>query len=535
MNLQKIIFLGIVMVLLSACGGDSTSSPSTQEENLSNSEVTSEEVSQREELSTNEDEIVVEGNIWHVSTVAEFRQALEDASVNGENDKVVLEAGVYNVDSDGLGTFDFNDNEEFNLTIISAEGLNRDDVILNGNNTHQVFNFDNTKNSTLTFKGISIIDGNSSTNGGGIYSNHSIKIEDCNISNNSSSGFGGGFSSNGITIIINSIISNNRNNMNYYSKGGGFYSSDIVTITNSTISNNVNIGKDSYGGGFYSDSNITIINSTISNNSNIAYYYSNGGGFYSLNGNIIITNSTIFNNENNCSGTSSGGGFYSALTTITNSIVSNNKNNNSYYSSGGGFYSSMATITNSTVSNNSNNSNNNRSYGGGFYSDTAIVINSKFFENNSTNGAIYCGWYGNSFVSNNIFINNYGYIEAKGVFINNIFKNNRKMDINLIDSSKIYNNYIDYAKIEDNGFNFIKKNNLQPSEVGDVYLNSDNKTLSRNSPVIDKGLNPNSTTFKEIFDNDDIYNQVVELLNTDIDGKPRVVNGTIDMGASERQ
>ena len=49
------------------------------------------------------------------------------------------------------------------------------------------------------------------------------------------------------------------------------------------------------------------------------------------------------------------------------------------------------------------------------------------------------------------------------------------------------------------------------------------------------GLNPNSTTFKEIFDNDDIYNQVVELLNTDIDGKPRVVNGTIDMGASERQ
>ena len=489
--------------------------------------------------------------VWNVSDVTGLRQALEDAAANGENDRIVLEAGVYNVDSDGLGTFKFNDNEAFNLTIESAEGLTNKDVVLDGNNTHQVFNFNNTEDSILILKGVSVIDGNSSTSGGGVYSNHNIKVEDCNISNNSSSYYGGGLYSNGLITVTNSTILNNSS-----TDGGGFYSGSTTTVTNSTISDNNS--KDDCGG-FWSNGTTTVTNSTISNN--IAR--GDSGGFYSRQ-EITMTNSTISNNSSN----DGGGGFWSnRVTIVKNSTISRNSTNGS----GGGFYSNGATVTNSTIFNNSSSghgggfytydsttitgstvsNNSSESSGGGFYSKEATVTNSLFSENNATTGAIYASsshyssYY--SYISNNVFIGNKGSIYSEGVFINNIFDNN-DADITLNGDSKIYNNYIDYNKIEDNGYNVIKKSNLQFASVGDVYLNSDNKTLASNSPVIDKGLNPSSATFKKIIGGEEEvynyetgsyetvypqYNKMIELLKTDMVGNQRVHNGTVDMGAVE--
>jgi len=79
----------------------------------------------------------------------------------------------------------------------------------------------------------------------------------------------------------------------------------------------------------------------------------------------------------------------------------------------------------------------------------------------------------------------------------------------------------------------VKKKNLQPASVGDVYLGSDHKTLASNSPVIDKGLNPSSATYKKIIGDDEVYNILLKLLKTDMKGNKRVHNGTIDMGAVE--
>ena len=442
--------------------------------------------------------------VWNVSTVTEFRQALEDAAANGENDRIVLTAGTYNTTSDGLGTFTFNDNEEFNLTIESLSGTHKD-VVLDGNGTQRVFNFNNTKSATLIFKAVSVTNGNSSSTGGGIYSNKNIEIEDCNISNNVTSSYAGGFYSQGTATITNSTITNNS----AYRYGGGFYSSG-ATVTNSTIANN----SSNYGGGFHSNGTATITNTTITNNSSSGY----GGGFYSS-GNATVTNSTIANNSSR-----QGGGFKSSSATVTNSTITNNS---SLYD-GGGFYSGNATVTNSTIANNSG------SRGGGFYSSGATVTNSIFTANKATTGAIFYSYYSSYswHISNNNFIGNKGSIYAKGIFINNIFDNNDK-DITLVGESKIYNNYTDYHKIEENGLHVIKKNNLQPASVGDLYLNDDNKTLASNSPVIDKGLNPSSATYKTIIDNDNNYNKMVELLKTDMLGNKRVYNGTIDMGAVE--
>jgi len=439
--------------------------------------------------------------VWNVSNISEFRQALEDATANGESDRIVLAKGRYNVTIDGLSTLTFDDNEEFNLTIESADGLTSKDVILSGNKSTQVFNFNNTANSTLIFKGVSVIDGNSSSDGGGIYSSKNIEITNSIISNNTSSNSGGGFYSNGRITISNSTISNNSSGNNWSNYGGGFYSSDATTITNSTISNN---------------------SSTY-----------NGGGFYS--GTTIVTKSTISNNTSS----ENGGGFYSGTTTVTNSTISNNSANN-----GGGFYAGTTTVTNSTISNNSA-----RYNGGGFYSSNKDTItNSIFSENNATTGAIFdsSSYSSYAYISNNTFINNKGSIKSEGIFVNNIFSKNNE-DIDLVADSKIYNNYIDYSKIEDNGNNVIKKKNLQPASVGDIYLTS-KYALKAKSPVIDKGLNPSSATYKKIIGGEEeVYNsdtreyetvypqyeKMLELLKTDKVGNKRVHNGTVDMGAVE--
>ena len=439
--------------------------------------------------------------VWNVSNITEFRQALEDAAANGESDIIILAKGVYNVDSDGLGTLTFDDNEEFNLTIEALNGLTNKEVVLDGNNSKQVFNFNNKQSSILILKNISVIDGNSTENGA-VYTNQNIKIVNCKISNNISSA-GGGFYSTGTTFVINSNVSNN---ISTYT-GGGFFSGGVTTITNSIISNN--------------------------DNTHNHYYNSSGAGFHS-NGTTIISNSTISNNTSS----TNGGGFSTNLVTINNSTIIKNSANN-----GGGFYASSVTINNSTIINNSA-----KNYGGGFYGSSATVINSIFTENNASQGAIFhtSTYYEDSYFSNNTFVENGGSIYSKGIFVNNIFSENDK-DITLNGDSKVYNNYIDYNKIEDGSYNLIKKKNLQPDSVGDIYLTS-KYALKSKSPVLNKGLNPSSSTYKKLIGGEeksynystgayDIiypqYNKMLELLKTDKVGNKRVHNSTIDMGAVE--
>ncbi len=466
-------------------------------------------------------QIVINGIIHNVSNVAEFRQALEDAALNSSNDVIILEKGAYSTAGDSFGTFIFNDSEEYNLTIKSAEGLTSNDVILDGNDTHQVFKYNNSfdtggytnqSSATLTFQKISITNGRSDYKGAGISVSNSLKILDCNISNN--------------------IMKSSRN---YYNYGGGFYVQEgDVLIENSTFEHNIANGS---GGGFYifygAGRKAIITNSIFSNNKAGGI----GAAFSaSTNKGMIITNSKFLNNSAQDNG---GAVHIEGGATIDNCTFLNNSSN---YNGGGAYLGSSATIKNSIFSDNSA-----VAEGGGCFSDSRLIMTNTLFSNNiAKNGSGVSTKrlhhnYGTSLMSNNTFVGHKEALHSKGVFINNIFSNN-DIDIQLHGDSHIYNNYIDYLKITGaSNYVIIKKNNLQQTVVGDIEINEDNLTLKSISPVIDMGLNPENLTFKKLLDDykenlrssTDFYAILYPLLGKDIFGNNRIYNSTIDMGAVE--
>ncbi len=350
---------------------------------------------------------------------------------------------------------------------------------------------------------------NNSGSSGGIYcTSSSPTITNCTITNNTANYGGGICCSSSSPTITNCTITNNT--ANYH--GGGIYceSSSSPTITNCTISSNSANNND--GGGIYcqSYSSPTIINCTISNNS-----ATNGGGICcSSSSSPKITNCTITNNT----AYGNGGGIYctSSSPTITNCTITNNTAN-----SGGGIYctSSSPTITNCTISSNSAKNN---SSGGGICcssSSSPTITNCLITTNSAINygGGIYCTSSSpkitNCTITNNT-ANSYGggiYCDSSysaPTVVNTIFWNNIPEEIFL----KAASISITYSDIK-GGWAGAGNINANP-----LFVSDNNEHLQSISPCINKGIN---TAAK---------NQ-----SKDKDGNPRIVGGTVDMGAYEFQ
>jgi len=281
---------------------------------------------------------------FKVSTTSEFRQALLDAAGNGEDDTIILDAGTYKTTDDGQGTFTFSGTEAYNLTIKAKDGLTRNDVILDGDNTDQVLNFANTEtDSVLTVDSITVQNGyiyydHGTPSTGGIDSSYKYEVV---ITNSIISGNAGEGISSGKVTVTNSIVSENS--------GRGIEGGD-VTVANSIISENNN-------GGIASGGNLAVISSTISGNALEGY----GGGIFCPN-TITVTNSTISGNTaNDYSGPKGsyvpgkGGGIYCGSSdcgggvTVINSTISGNTAD----SSGGGIYGNGNFINNIFTDNSS--------------------------------------------------------------------------------------------------------------------------------------------------------------------------------------
>ncbi len=172
----------------------------------------------------------------------------------------------------------------------------------------------NVENLTLNS---SVVTGNASTAGGGLYNlgaSAVLTVNDTTVSNNVA-GFGGGlFNGNGTLNVANSTISGNSVSGN----GGGIQNNfGTLNVTNSKIWVNSGGGA---GGGIltYFDALTTVTGSTISGNTAVA-----GAGIWTRASHVFVTTSTIDSNKASGSG---GGVFnYYGQFTASRSTISNNQ------------------------------------------------------------------------------------------------------------------------------------------------------------------------------------------------------------------
>jgi uncharacterized repeat protein (TIGR03803 family) len=230
----------------------------------------------------------------------------------------------------------------------------------------------------LTIEG-STIEKNSAVDGGGILVNGGdTSIDSCAILNNAATQQGGGIYGGATLAISGSIISGNSSNY-----GGGILDVYSLTLTDCLISDNVATPPFAYGrfkgGGLavINETTVTIDGCTFSGNTATDM----GGGIFDDGGTLTITDSTIAGNW-----AEDGGGINSdsiATLVIADSTIAGNT-----ASSRGGGVTVIGTITvtisDSTIALNNVGSS---GYGGGLYTTTgtALLNNSIVAENTSGN------------------------------------------------------------------------------------------------------------------------------------------------------
>ena len=195
-------------------------------------------------------------------------------------------------------------------------------------------------------------------------------IDHCTFTGNSHYWYGGAISGNAIT-VTNSTFSNN-----HAESGGGAISAVSLTVNNCTFTNN---SAKNWGGAIYDTASLVLTNSTFSGN-----YTTNqtGGAIHSENASSAITNCTFTGNSAaTVVGYGSGGAIYN-MGTGTHTISSSKFLGNTAADYGGGMYSNgTITITNSIFAGNSSGT------GGGFYGvDGSIttIANCTFYKNSAT-------------------------------------------------------------------------------------------------------------------------------------------------------
>ncbi len=249
------------------------------------------------------------------------------------------------------------------------DGPGEGPVTISGNNASRVFQVDS--GVTASISGLTITDGNAGTgygyhNGGGLYNLGTTTLTDCSVSGNSAAGGGGIDNGRGAAITLtncaisgNSAIGRVSGGYFYGGSGGGILASyySQATLINCIITNNTAPGGSggalSFNGSTDSPTN-TLVGCTFSGNSATS---GDGGALFANDSKLSLTNCTFSANSAGV-----GGGAFlnqSATDTLTNCAISGNTatGRGLYDQSGGGLYlgsgATNTTLMNCTVSGNS--------------------------------------------------------------------------------------------------------------------------------------------------------------------------------------
>jgi hypothetical protein len=255
-------------------------------------------------------------------------------------------------------------------------GPGASDLKITGNDTVEVFSV--SSDTTATLSGLTIWGGMTNQSGGGINNQGTLTVTSCSfLSNTSTDDVGGGIANDGTLTITNSTFEDNSAAI-----GGGIDNEGTLTVTGSTIESNT--ATDSAGGGIDNEDGgtATITSTTLTSNS----AFSVGGGiFYSGTSPMTVTDCTLSSNT-----ARSGGGIYdegdghdghNKLTLANSTLSDNSADGSSSSSGGGGLYARGATVS---ISGSTFSGNTATRGGGGIFSNAgALTIMDSTLSGNS--------------------------------------------------------------------------------------------------------------------------------------------------------
>ncbi|RLB03868.1 MAG: hypothetical protein DRG83_06120 [Deltaproteobacteria bacterium] len=451
-------------------------------------------------------------NTCSTSNPCSLQTALNLSSSNGQEDTIYLMAGTYVTGSNPFTYSDDNHSENFPLSIEAQPGLSNEQVVLDGESSTQVLYVLNSwydhDAADFTLKSITIRNGRTSSQGGGLYVwvNGDIKITDCIFDGNTGASGGGIYlvTSNHRAYVFSCDF---RNNTASDGEGGGILASALGPA-----------------GELFVQENLFTDNTSKSNG---------GGASLIADGTLFVERNHFTNNK---STSQSGGALFVAPQTTCKTFLLNANtffhNSSHYY--GAGTYCMENALQNCKV----------------------IICNNIWAENTGINGANIGGgglYYSatqsaQTHIINNTFANNYGtwgeelYLaimnsDTSVTVSNNIFwKNGEYYSIyiwspdNNGKSGSAYGYYNDYAHVirQYDSTIFRYDTAAWDGSDGNLYVNpafvdasNKNYRLSDTSPCIDSGTISESTV-----------SMIMEPLR-DADGKKRVIQCVVDMGAYE--
>ncbi len=176
---------------------------------------------------------------------------------------------------------------------LAIEGPGADQLTIDGNQTSTVF--DIAANVTDSISGLTIADGKTSGDGGGIDDEGDLTVTNCTFSGNTAGDTGGGIFVDGNNGAILAVSGSTFSGNDAGTTGGGGIGypgiGGMLTVTNCTFSENTAV----LGGGIYADDGtLAVQDSTIAGNTASNFC----GGLYADFSNATLTNTIVAQNSN---------------------------------------------------------------------------------------------------------------------------------------------------------------------------------------------------------------------------------------------